>query len=98
MVKRALSFALSREESQSVRSVSNTEQVSHHSGHREEDEGRIKIDQADHQSLRDTLDVCVDPLDDASHPDGALMNIVTWQFAHSDVNADNAVSLGHRAT
>ena len=53
---------------------------------------------ADHQSLRDTLDVCVDPLDYASHPDGALMNIVIGQIAHPDVNADNAVSIGHRAT
>ena len=25
------------------------------------------------------------------------MTIVTWQIAHSDVNADNAVSLRHRA-
>ena len=36
MVKWALSFALSGEESQSVRSLSNTEQVSHHTRHREE--------------------------------------------------------------
>ena len=26
------------------------------------------------------------------------MNIITGQIAHPDVNADNAVSLGHRAT
>ena len=44
------------------------------------------------------FDVCVDPLDYASHPDDALMNIVTGQIAHPDVNADNAVSHGHRAT
>ena len=64
---------------------------------KEEAEGRIKTDQADRQSLRDTLDVCIDPLEYASHPDGALMNIVTGQIAHPDVIADNAVSLGHRA-
>ena len=81
MMKWALSFALSGEESQSVRSLSNTEQVSHHTRHREEAEGRIKTAQADHQSLRDTIVVCVDPLDCASHPDGALMNIVTGQIA-----------------
>ena len=28
-----------------------------------------------------TLDVCIDPLDYASHPDGAFMNIVTGQIA-----------------
>ena len=32
-----------------------------------------------------------------THPDGALMNIVTGQIAHPDVNADDAVSLGQRA-
>ena len=98
MVKWALCFALSGEVSQSVRSLSNTEQDSQHTRHKEDAEGRIKTDQADHQSLRDTLDVCIDPLEYASHPDGALMNIVTGQIAHPDVNANNAVSLGHRAT
>ena len=63
MVKWALSFAISGEVSHSVRSLSNTEQVSHHTRHMEEAEGRIKTDQADHRSLRDTYDVCVDPLD-----------------------------------
>ena len=96
-VKWALSFALSGEVSQSVRSSSNTEQDSQHTRHKEEDEGRIKTDQADRQSLCDILDVCIDPLEYASHPDGALMNIVTGQIAHPDVNADNAVSPGHRA-
>ena len=102
MVKWALSFALSGEVSRSVRSLSNTEQDSQHTRNKDriktdQVEGRIKTDQADRQSLRDTLDVCIDPLDYASHPDGALMNIVTGQIAHPDVNADNAVSLGHRA-
>ena len=35
--------------------------------------------------------------DHDSYPDGALMNIVTGQIAHPDVNADDAVSLGQRA-
>ena len=35
--------------------------------------------------------------DHDSHPVGALMNIVTGQIAHPDVNADDAVSLGQRA-
>ena len=97
MVKWALSFALCGDVSRSVRYLSNTEQDSQHTRHKEEAEGRIKTDQPDRQSLRDTLDVCVDPLEYASHPHGALMNIVTGQIAHPHVNADNAVSLGHRA-
>ena len=44
IVKWALSFALSGEVVQSARSLSNTEQVSHHTRHREEAEGRIKTD------------------------------------------------------
>ena len=77
--------------------MSNTEQDSQHTRHKEEAEGRVKTDQADRQSLRDTLDVYTDPLEYASHLDGALTNIVTGQIVHPDVNADNAVSLGHRA-
>ena len=46
-VKLALSFALSGEVSQSVRSLSNVEQDSHHTRHKEEGDGRIKTDQAD---------------------------------------------------
>ena len=80
-----------------VPSLSNTEQDIQHTRHKEEVEGRIMTDQADRQSLGDTLDVCIDPLEYASQPDGALMNIVTGQSAHPDVNADNAVNLGHRA-
>ena len=33
------------------------------------------------------------PLEYASHPDGALMNIVTGQSVHSDINADNSVNV-----
>ena len=83
--------------SQSVRSLSNTELDSQHTRHKEEAEVRI-TDQAvrQSQSQRDTFGVCSDPMDYASHPDGELMNIVTGQIAHPGVNADNAVSLGHR--
>ena len=77
MVKWALSFALSGELSRSVPFLSNTEQDSQHTRHKEEADGRMKTDQVDRQSLRDTLDVCIDLLEYASHPDGALMDIVT---------------------
>ena len=66
MEKCALSFALSGEVSHSVRSLNNTKQDSHHTRHKEEAEGRIKTDQADHQSMRDTLDGCIDELECAS--------------------------------
>ena len=44
--------------------------------------------------IRSTLDVCINPLDDESHPDGTLMNIVTGELAHPDVNVDDAVNIG----
>ena len=70
--------------------------ASHHTHHTEEDEGPMKTDQADRQSLRDTLDVCLDPLEYTSHPDGAPMNIVTGLIAHPDTNVDNTVSPGQQ--
>jgi len=97
MVKWALSFALTGEVSQHVLAMSNSEQHTLHTHHKEETKGRIKVDKADCLSLRNTLGVCVNPLDDNSHPDGVLMNIVSGQIAHPDVNADEAVSLGQRA-
>ena len=35
-------------------------------------------------------------MDDVSHPDGALMNIVTGQITHSDVNAEDGISPGQQ--
>ena len=43
------------------------------------------------------LDVHINPLHDVSHPDGALINIVTGQIAHPDVNVDDVVSIGKQA-
>ena len=96
MVKWALSFALSCELSRSVRFLSNTEQDSQHNRHKEEAEGRIKTDQVDRQGLLDTLDVCNDLLVCLS-PRWCTHEHCSRQIAHPDVNADNAVSLGHRA-
>ena len=47
----------------------------------------------DRQSLRDTLDVCIDQLDYAYHPDDALVNITTGKITQLDVNADIPSSL-----
>jgi hypothetical protein len=98
MMKWVLSFALvCGAVSQSGRTMSNTKQYTVHTYHKEEAESQIKVDQADRLSLRNTLDVCINPLDDVSHPDDALMNIITGQIAHSGVNADDAISIGQRA-
>ena len=90
MVKWALNLALTGEVSQHVLAMSNNEQHTLHTHHKEESEGRIK---ADRLSLRNTLDVCINSLDDDSHSDGALLNIVTGHIAHPGLNADDSVSL-----
>ena len=97
MMKWALSFALCGEVSQSIRALSDNKQDQIHTHHKEEADSRIKVDNADRISLCKTLDVCVNPCDDASHPNGALMNIVTGQIAQQDVNADDAIYIGHQA-
>ena len=48
-------------------------------------------------SLRNTLNVCINPFDNEYHPDGALMNIMPGQIAHPDVYANNAPALGQQA-
>ena len=47
--------------------------------------------------LEPHTEVALLPLIYCSHPDGALMNIITGPIAHPDVNAGDAVSLGQRA-
>jgi len=62
--------------------------------HKEESNGRIKTNAQDRQSLSVTLQECIDPMDPDSHPDGALLNVVTGAVAPQDVNIDRAVTLG----
>ena len=76
--------------------MSNDKDEALHTHHKEECQGHIKTDQATQLSLRNTFDMCINPLDDASHLDGALMNIVT-EVAHPDVNADDSLSIGQKA-
>ena len=98
MVKWALSFALSARVSQNVRAMRNATQNTHlHTHQKEEAKGRIKADQEDRLSLRNTLDVCINTFSNESDPDVALMNIMTGQLAHPDVNADKALALGQHA-
>ena len=93
MVKWALSFAFSGEVSQNVRAMNNATHNTLHTHHKEEAKGRIKADQKDRLGLRNTLDVCINPFENEYHPDGALINNMTGQIAHPDVNADNALAL-----
>ena len=41
--------------------------------HKEESQARIQNDNNDRCIIRTNLDMCINPLNDASHPDGALI-------------------------
>ena len=60
----------------------------------EETHWRIKSGAMDHESLRHTLSECIDPMDPASHPAGALINIATGAIAHTSINLEDSVTLG----
>ena len=64
--------------------------------HKEESNWRIKTDAQDRQSLNAILQECIDLMDPDSHPDGALLNVVTGAVAAQDVNIDRAVTLGQK--
>ena len=62
--------------------------------HKEATRGQINSEAQDRESLHRTLSECIDPMDPDSHPDGALMNIVTGAIAPEHVNIEKAVTLG----
>ena len=62
--------------------------------HKEATRGQINSEAQDRESLHRTLSECIDPMDPDSHPDGALMNIVTGAIAPENVNIEKAVTLG----
>ena len=49
--------------------------------HKEADTFRIQRDAEDRNSIRKTLETCIDPMDPDSHEDGVLLNISTGQIA-----------------
>ena len=61
--------------SQNLFAISSGEHQTLDTHHKEECEGRIKVDMADRLSLRKTLSLCIDLLNNESHPDGASINI-----------------------
>ena len=74
----------------------NIAKCSNHDEHiatKEEADGRIKADMADHISLCNThISLCPhNHLGEISHPDSALINIITGHLTDADVNADDAI-------
>ena len=77
----------------SLKSMSNKDTNDVKMKHKEESQSRINRDKKDRESLREALNMYVDPLDPTSHTDGELMNIVTGTIAPPDVNVHQAVKL-----
>ena len=48
--------------------------------HHKESQARIQNDNDDRCIIHSTLTMCINPLNDASHPDGALINILTGEI------------------
>ena len=62
--------------------------------HKEETKARIASDRIDRESIRNKLDIYIDPLAPATHPTNVL-NIVTGQVADSTVQ--DAVAIGTKS-
>ena len=62
--------------------------------HKEEGLSRIKADAIDREKIRDKLITCIDPLNSDSHHPGVLVNVVTGRVASPTVNIDESVKLG----
>jgi hypothetical protein len=63
--------------------------------HKEETNARIASDGIDRESIRKRLDLCIDPLEPASHPPN-VVNIVSGQVADNTVNVQDAVAIGKK--
>ena len=61
--------------------------------HKEEAKARIAEDKRGRDGIRQNLDTCIKPLDSAAHPSG-IVNVVSGQIGSTEVNVDNAVTIG----
>ena len=61
--------------------------------HKEEAKARIAEDKRDRDEIRQKLDTCNDPLDSAAHPN-SIVNVVSGQIGSTEVNVQNAVTIG----
>ena len=67
-----------------------------HTYHKEEMPSRIKADTKDRETLREKLELIIDPLDPEQHQEG-LANVVTGKVVcHSSVNVNNAIMVGKK--
>ena len=61
--------------------------------HKEEGKARIEADAKDRDGIRTKLEMCIDPIDPANHPEG-IVNIVTGKIGKAEVNVQNSPHIG----
>ena len=66
-----------------------------HISHKEESKTRIKQDSGDRKSLRNRLEICIDPFDPDSHPI-EVINIVTGRIGPSSVTVYDLLFIGKK--
>lgn len=81
IVTLALGLFTFRELSRDIKALSNDKQEAVDTHYKEDKEDRCSI-----------RCICTDLINDTSHHNGTLMNIVRGEMAHPDVKADNALS------
>ena len=60
--------------------------------HKEELKGQITTDARDCESIRKTIDICIDLLDPGKHPE-AIINVASDQLAAESVTVELAIKL-----
>jgi hypothetical protein len=61
--------------------------------HKEEGKARRESDAKDRDGIRKKLEMCIDPMDPADHPDG-IVNIVSGKIGKDEVNVHKSVEIG----
>ena len=74
--------------------MTETEQDSGESKHKEKSAGRIQSVAVDREKLKTYVAEQIDPLDPTGHPKGAAINIVWGKVAHPSVNVHESLRLG----
>ena len=73
-----------------ITNITSPEKLDGQKQHKEQLKGRITSDARDCESIRNTLDICIDSLDTGKHPE-AIKNVASGQLAAESVNVELAI-------
>ena len=89
----ALSLHICSRLQQDIANFAGGERHNTQENHKEETKSRIASDGSDRESIREKLQLCIDPLDHSSHP-ANIVNIVSGRTVSDKVNVHQAVIIG----